>query len=114
MLLPQESMQNYTLALAIGAPVVLLGNIDVPRKLYNGAEGHVVALAPDRITVHFTDAGQTCDILRSNHYLPFRGVTVHAKQFPLLCTFAKTVHRVQVSLGRRLPRNHVRQHTCGG
>ena len=86
-----------TLALKVGARVVLTKNIDVEQGWLNGTIPNVVSILQNYITIENVKTGRKTVVTRMKQSLSFPGSTVQfvCTQFPLLLGWALTVHKVQ-------------------
>ncbi|XP_065058005.1 uncharacterized protein LOC135685854 isoform X1 [Rhopilema esculentum] len=86
-----------TLALKVGARVVLTKNIDVEHGWLNGTIANVVSIRQNYITIENVKTGRKTVVTRMKQSLSFPGSAVQyvRTQFPLLLGWALTVHKVQ-------------------
>jgi ATP-dependent DNA helicase PIF1 len=89
------------LCLKVGAPVMLLRNIDLTRGLVNGARGEVLSLSHEAIHVQFPCGPAIICQHTFCVFDPQKGtVGATRRQFPLRLAYALTVHKAQ---GLELP-----------
>lgn len=84
------------LCLKVNAPVILTVNLS--QKLVNGLQGRVQKLDTDYVHIYFFDVKETHVIERHNFYIYDRKMKKNifiVKQFPLLLSFALTMHKSQ-------------------
>ncbi len=77
---------------AANSPAICIRNLR--NTLYNGARLTVLQLAGDRLRVRLPSGAETT-ISRVNESQLFGHGMVTRSQFPVLCSYARTVHRVQ-------------------
>ena len=83
------------LALIVGAPVMLVENVDGSAGLVNGRVGHVLQMHPTKVDVRWVDDGQDTTVLKHVDRRRIDGVYQWRSQIPLQLIFAFTVHKVQ-------------------
>ena len=81
------------LSLAVGCRVILRRNIDVTVGFVNGAIGTVMGIYSTRISIKFDHIDVPCDIERVT--TRFMNLYIHRKQFPLILSYAITIHKCQ-------------------
>ena len=87
---------------AVGAKVMVLSNINVACSVANGSPGVVHSLQHDAegkltcIVVHMTNTNRLQRVTRSkSNSHSYEGVTYYRKTFPLMLSYAMTVHKCQ-------------------
>lgn len=80
------------LHLAVGCPALLVRNTRDP-AVHNGVEAAVVRLDTDTITLRLHSTGEQRTVTRVRTVVTAGGAKVTLSQFPVLCNYARTVHR---------------------
>uniref|UniRef100_A0A1X7TMC0 ATP-dependent DNA helicase n=1 Tax=Amphimedon queenslandica TaxID=400682 RepID=A0A1X7TMC0_AMPQE len=71
-------------------------NVNVEKGLVNGALGTVQAISETRITFKFDRITDPCEIEKvKTKFMVMKNVFVYRSQFPLILTFAVTIHKCQ-------------------
>ena len=84
------------LTLAVGARVMLRRNIDTKNVLVNGSIGSVTVITSNSITVKFDHIAEPYCVERvKSKFMLMKTFYVYRKQFPLILTYAVTIHKCQ-------------------
>lgn len=98
--LAKNCLAPATLALKVGAQVMLLKNLDVEEGLVNGSLGVVLAIGDDDVTVNFGEACPSKTIVSSRWSIYAAGddgneEVAFREQIPLRLSYAITIHKSQ-------------------
>ena len=83
------------LTLSVRACVMLRRNMDTKQGLVNGTIGTVTS-SSQKLMIKFYHMGDPCPIeMVRSKFLPMKSFFVYCKQFPVMLTYAVTIHKYQ-------------------